>query len=212
VEPQQERLFPVEPDAPDDDGSVADLTSPEAFALRKRLQRMRRSPRPEAEIRAEKIREKARSNYQARGPREGALYEDLVLSAFQYHEDYVLVARDYTHAETQIQLDLVLRTPGGRIVYVECKGSHSAARGNNGLRRNENAKRVLHQASELSYATDRSTFYFVVATSDLPLAGAKPHFWLTRAWERGDIDGIVEVPGFVWMFHPRNGPRYGGAA
>lgn len=138
-------------------------------------------------------------DFQASSSVQGKAFEDAVGTIMRTLGCRILethVADRRSHEE----IDLVVDTPSGTRVWVECKGSWNEAKGVPGLRRSDTSKKAVATAWHLRWAYGEEMPAYLLVTSHLPKPGSYSDDLLKAAVEDGLFVGVVEVTGLpAWL-------------
>ncbi|MGH9052538.1 MAG: nuclease-related domain-containing protein [bacterium] len=101
-----------------------------------------------------------------------------------------IVARRRLDPSSGEEIDLVIRTPGGREIWVESKGSWRGVRP--GLRRSDTAKKAVATAWHL-HQSHAAMPPYVLITSHKPVPSSYPAHLIDDAVASGLFDEVLEL-------------------
>ena len=90
------------------------------------------------------------------------------------------------------EIDLVAVTPGGKRIWVECKGSWNPAKRSEGLRRSDTSKKAVATAWHLKAVHGEQMPAYVLVTSHLPVSGNYSDHLLSAALASGLFESVVQ--------------------
>lgn len=130
-------------------------------------------------------------NFQASSSAQGRAFEEAVQTIVQMggHE---IINAGFTDELSGEQVDLLVRTTKGVLVWIECKGSWNTRSNVPGLRRSDTAKKAVANAWHLQNSHSDQRPPYVLVTSHLPREGSYSDHLLRDAKEAGLFTDVVE--------------------
>jgi Holliday junction resolvase-like predicted endonuclease len=129
-------------------------------------------------------------DFQALASQQGKAFEEAV-ETILLTNGCTVVARKYKDPVSREEVDLVVDTPGGQRVWIECKGSWNPRKNQEGMRRSDTAKKAVATAWHLRYAHGSDMPPYLLVTSHLPKPGNYSESLVSAAVEDGLFCGLV---------------------
>lgn len=124
--------------------------------------------------------------------RQGAAFEETV-ALLLLVEGWTILDRNWREPTTDVEVDIVAKSPSGELWWIECKGSWLASR--NGLERTDTLKKAIGSAHILRQAPERHPYMLVA--SHIPRVGSAGDTWLrlVQCFDRVRLVGFTEILG-----------------
>ncbi|MEX1207453.1 MAG: hypothetical protein WEE36_02440 [Acidimicrobiia bacterium] len=142
-------------------------------------------------------------DFQASSSAQGRKFEDAVETILRT-EGCKILAAHFADPVSHEEIDLIIETPSGTLMWLECKGSWNVAKKNiPGLKRSDTSKKAVATAWHLRASHGDAMPPYLLVTSHMPNEGSYSDDLLTAAQAHGLFAGVVaftDLPDWLRSF------------